>query len=185
MGGKPDDITAVVAYIVPTSGAQKNGASSPARSSQAASASRQGQALASNEGQEKAEHGSRGPKKSETQECNGGSSDDISIVGTQLRFLEGLGNSPLPRIAMWGSRSSFPPRVFGVTTPAIKASIHSVPKALKAADYRAFEHLKEKAQQRVQTVVSAGPSQNKGGNRWLSEKPATVFNAIRGFFYGK
>lgn len=180
VGGKPDDITAVVAYIVPANGAHGSHTTLPSETSLAATTSQDGQLTGENE--------LSTTNMSEPQETNGTISRDISSVGAQLSILEMQGKTLLPRSQMWGSRSSFPPRLRDVTTPAIKASIHSVPRALKATEYMTFEHLKQKAQLRVQRVVSAGPPRTPpkpGVERgWLPEKTSTFLNSIRGFFYG-
>lgn len=168
IGGKPDDITAVVAYVV----------TAPSRNKDMDNALSLGlRTYAAQKGE-----WSRGP--SPTQACNGESAKTSSGQEAQLNLLEGLQNCQMPRSAAWGSRSSFPPRLHDITTPAIKASVHSVPKALKATEYLAFEKLKAKAQQRLQKVASAKPKQsNKGQSGSMLDRTLTALNAFRNLFY--
>lgn len=175
MGGKPDDITAVVAYVVSTHEFEKGGDNFSIGSA--------GVVRASRKGEEKVGTQAGRPNESQSHESSKGSPPCAAIAEAQLSLLEGLGGMQVSPAVICGSRSSFPPRLHGATTPAIKASIHSVPKPLKATDLMAFEHLRKEAQHRVQKVVSIGPPQrNIGGDGWVAGKTAMFFNALTGLF---
>ncbi|CDJ53639.1 T-cell activation protein phosphatase 2C, putative [Eimeria brunetti] len=177
-GGKPDDITAVVAYIVPSGEAPaepksqpplKRSSSSPARTPKAQAASQKardpGGCVLNSVGGEGSKQERRQPQ-----------GEELPQVPVQMMGLSGS-----------SSRSSFPPRNIGVVSPAIKASIHSVPQSLKPGEYTVFERLKEKAQQRLHraTSVRAVQENREGVARSWSAVPAAFGSAFRNWFSAK
>ncbi|KAL8451662.1 hypothetical protein Emed_001824 [Eimeria media] len=219
LGGKPDDITAVVAYVVPRDppaapAAACGDGSACAHSPDCTSAP----PAASQPGREKGSlrSGRRLVKMADTREETdvfslgevplserpGEGSRFGAACDSHLAFLDSLGSSgsssslqqqqqgrpPL----LWHSRASFPPRAQEGTTPANRASVHSVPKAVRPTDYLAFEQMRQRAQQRVQKVEAARPLQRSSrattsSNRdgWISDKTLVIMTALRGLFFGK
>ncbi|XP_026190058.1 uncharacterized protein LOC34619932 [Cyclospora cayetanensis] len=186
VGGKPDDITAVVAYIVPSAEVQNSGVLSPKEAaSKGVNSPQKGwehpdslRAMAHAKTAERRVNNCSNVQRHS--DLGKGSLGNIVRLSEQRSELGGMG--------AWCSRSSFPPRVLGITTPAIKASVHSVPKVLKETEIRTFHHLKEKAQQRIETVVSAGPGglrQNEEPSHSWATGAAGLLNAFRSMFEGK
>ncbi|KAL8433935.1 hypothetical protein Efla_001837 [Eimeria flavescens] len=236
LGGKPDDITVVVAYVVSHAAAASAAASpapaSPAAASPAAAAAAGQQAAVSPPSQARTVKRVDSSRKETAAEARGlrplagsggppSEDDPFTQSGggapSHLTFLNGLGGSSVQQQQqqqlqhqkrlrlppLWSSRSSFPPRPRAATTPANKASVHSLPLSVAAADVVAFERLKQRARHRMQTVEASRPSassrnsssststrssttSSSGGRQggWLTEKSVVLFTAVRGLFFG-
>ncbi|KAL8275237.1 hypothetical protein Esti_000821 [Eimeria stiedai] len=210
LGGKPDDITAVVAYIVPktpSAAAAAACAHSPSRTSPPSASQpcpekgsfKSGRRLVKLADPREAidvfglgEVSLREQRRGEVGRCG-------AACGSHLAFLESLSSSsslqqqgPTRPPLHWHSRASFPPRAQEGTTPANRASVHSVPKAVRPTDYLAFEEMKHRAQQRVQAVEAARPlhrssrtSSSISRESWISDKTLVMISALRGLFLGK
>ncbi|KAL8426334.1 hypothetical protein ACSSS7_008163 [Eimeria intestinalis] len=222
LGGKPDDITVVVAYVVPKKPPPPAAAAADdcaAGDAWAHSPNRTSPPAASQAGPEKGDFkaGRRLMKMADSREATdvfglgevplnerpgeGGRSG--AVCESHLAFLDGLSSSSSSSLQQHApgrpsllchSRASFPPRAQEGTTPANKASIHSVPKAVRPTDYLVFERMRERAQQRVQKIEAARPlqrsstrSSSRSGSRegWISDKTLVMITALRGLFFGK
>ena len=177
-GGKPDDITAVVAYIVSSSGPPATETQQHGKSNGSSPSYKPNEQL-TGQGRQAAVGDTF---------TSGSSSSKGSEKNTMLPKSGGLQQASLQGgLSTGGSRSSFPPRNIGVVPPAIKASIHSVPHILKPGDYTVFERLKERAQQRLQRAssVRAGQQSREGISRSWNALPSAFVLAFRSLFSTK
>lgn len=168
-GGKPDDITVVVAYVTTESRPTELVPDFGSR----------GKALNVLE-EQKSVMGSLTKdaiRISCCKEAKSASGETRDVCSTESSYCKAKSSY------LFRQRESFPPRTACLTTPAVRASVHSIPQSLRNQDFTAFGHFKQNALGRMENlskglVVPQNKGRENSNHQRESEEKANISKVL-------